>query len=107
MSLKALNTWTITIPSYENNIVESINSTIRLFFSDDTSFYFIVDNPTAIKLNADLSKIHLCTSRWLVTFNYSKSESLLLLFQLDRKSLETIYFSFIRPLLEYYVQIIH
>ena len=146
---------------YINDIVEAINSTIRLF-ADDTSLYFIVDNPTdaAEKINSDMEEIHQWASKWLVTFNPSKSESLLfsrkhnrthhspiymnqqpinevnlhkhlgitfssdckwhdhilelktkawhriniireLKFTLDRKSLKTIYFSFIRPLLEY------
>ena len=41
-----------------NDIVEEINSSIRLF-ADDTSLYIIVDDPldAAIKLNADLSRI--------------------------------------------------
>ena len=146
---------------YINDIVEDIDSSIRLF-ADDTSLYIIVDNPilAAEKLNTDLQKIHRWATQWLVSFNPAKSESLLisrkqiklfhppvmmsqnqinevvyhkhlgvifsnnctwhshiesikskswkrinimrkLKFQLDRKSLQTIYFSFIRPLLEY------
>ena len=44
---------------YINVIVESINSSIRLF-ADDTNLYIIVDNPlhAANQLNSDLSKIH-------------------------------------------------
>ena len=146
---------------YINDIVENINCSIR-FFADDTSLYIIVDDPldTAQLLNFDISKVHTWAKKWLVTFNPSKSESLLfsrklyrpyhppvcmnnqpitevtshkhigfvfcsdctwhdhfehikakawarinvmrkLKFQLDRKSLQIIYFSFIRPLLEY------
>ena len=146
---------------YINDIVEDINSSIRLF-ADDTSLYIIVDDPiqAAEQLNLDLAKIHHWADKWLVTFNPGKSESILLSrkhnkpyhppvllnqtqiaevnshkhlgitisndctwhehlelvkskawkrinimrklkFQLDRKSLQTIYFSFIRPLLEY------
>ncbi|MCG7869675.1 MAG: endonuclease/exonuclease/phosphatase family protein [Candidatus Thiodiazotropha taylori] len=146
---------------YINDIVENINSSIRLF-ADDTSLYIIVDDPTdaAITLNSDLYKIHKWATDWLVSFNPSKSESLIfsrkinkpyhppifmnnqqveevsthkhlglylsnncswhehidyiktkawqrintmrrLKFDLDRKSLQIIYFSFIRPLLEY------
>ena len=146
---------------YINDIVEDIHSCIRLF-ADDTSLYIIVDNPlqAADTLNADLAKIHSWVSKWLVSFNPSKSESIIfsrkhnrpfhpplnmdqqainevtshkhlglifsndcnwhehidyvktkawfrinimrkLKFQLDRKSLETIYILFIRPLLEY------
>ena len=146
---------------YINDIVEDINSTIHLF-ADDTSLYLIVDDPleAANTLNNDVSKVYAWAKKWLVAFNPSKSESLLisrkrlelyhppicmnnqpisevnshkhlgltlsndctwhahfeqiktkawtrinimrkLKFQLDRKSLQTIYFSFIRPLLEY------
>ena len=146
---------------YINDIVVDIHSSIRLF-ADDTSLYIIVDSPqqAANLLNADLAKIHLWASRWLVSFNPSKSESVTLSrkqnkslhpplnmaqlhineftshkhlglifsddgswhehidhvkakswfrlnimrklkLQLDRKSLDIIYTSFIRPLLEY------
>ena len=62
-----------------NDIVVDIHSSIRLF-ADDTSLYIIVDNPqqAANLLNADLAKIHLWASRWLVSFNPSKSESMTL-----------------------------
>lgn len=146
---------------YINDIVQDINSTIRLF-ADDTSLYIIVENPAiaAQILNSDIAKVYAWASKWLVTFNPDKSEALLvsrkynklnhppvhmdyqfisetdshkhlglilsnnctwhehfeyikskawkrvnvmrkLKSQLDRKSLQTIYFSFIRPLLEY------
>ena len=146
---------------YINDIAVDIHSSIRLF-ADDTSLYIIDANPqqAANLLNADLAKIPLWASRWLVSFNPSKSESMTLSrkqnkplhpplnmaqlninevtshkhlglifsndgswhehidhvkakswfrlnimrklkFQLDRKSLEIIYTSFIRPLLEY------
>ena len=44
---------------YINDIVENINSSIRLF-ADDTTLYISVDNPlhAANQLNSDLSKIH-------------------------------------------------
>ena len=135
---------------------------IICFFADDTSLYLIVEHPdvTAQLLNIDLETIAKWAKLWLVTFNPSKSESLLISrkvnvpihppifmhsqqltevtchkhlglhiskdctwheqieyikekawfrinimrkfkFLLDRKSLETIYFSFIRPILEY------
>ena len=53
-----------------NDIVDEINSSIRLF-ADDASLYIIVDDPldAAIKLNADLSRIDMWASMWLVTFN--------------------------------------
>ena len=42
-----------------NDIVEEINSSIRLF-ANDTCFYIVVDDPldSAIKLNTDLSRIN-------------------------------------------------
>ncbi|MCG8032736.1 MAG: hypothetical protein JAZ03_11255 [Candidatus Thiodiazotropha taylori] len=144
-----------------NDIVVDIGSHIRLF-ADDTSLFIVVNDPVnaADCLNSDLEKVSHWASTWLVTFNPSKSESLLisrkvnrpqhpplfmqnveinevdshkhlglylsqdctwhqhiefikekawcrinvmrkLKFKLDRKSLETIYTAFIRPLLEY------
>ena len=64
---------------YINDIVVDIHPSIRLF-ADDTSLYIIVDNPqqAATFLNADLAKIQLWASRWLVSFNPSKSESMTL-----------------------------
>ena len=146
---------------YINDIVENINSSIRLF-ADDTSLYIIVDDPiqAAEQLNSDLEKVNRWAKQWLVIFNPGKSEYILfsgkvnkpyhppvlmdqkqinevtshkhlgiifsgdctwhehleqiktkawarinvmrkLKFKLDRKSLQTIYFSFIRPLIEY------
>ena len=146
---------------YINDIVTDIGSNIRLF-ADDTSLFIIVDNPltAADCLNSDLSKISRWAATWLVSFNPTKTESLLISrklnqaghpplfiqnheitevkshkhlgvnitddctwhhhidyvkekawsrinvmrkvkFKLDRKSLETIYFVFVRPILEY------
>ena len=64
---------------YINDIVEDIHSCIRLF-ADDTTLYIIVDNPiqAAETLNTDLAKIHAWASKWLVTFNSSKPESIIL-----------------------------
>ena len=44
------------------------------------ALYIIVDTAVnaALKLNSDLLKIHSWATRWLVTFNPSKSESLLI-----------------------------
>ena len=146
---------------YINDIVSDIQSNIRLF-ADDTSLYLVVDHAiaTADILNSDISKITAWAKSWLVTFNPTKTESLLisrklikpihptlellhtqilevvshkhlgvflsndgswhshleyikskawarinimrkLKHVLDRKSLEKIYVSFIRPVLEY------
>ena len=63
---------------YINDIGRNINSSIRIF-ADDTSLYIIVENPiqAATMLNSDLSQIYTWASNWLVTFNPSKTESLL------------------------------
>ena len=63
---------------YSNDIVLDMHSCIRLF-ADDTSLYIIVNNPdnAAEILNADLETIHSWAKTWLVKFNPSKSESLL------------------------------
>ena len=64
---------------YINDIVHDIGSNIRLF-ADDTSLFIIVDNPliAATNLNTDLEKISRWAATWLVSFNPSKTESLLL-----------------------------
>ena len=64
---------------YINDIVVNINANVKLF-ADDTSLYLIVDDPneTANILNNDLETIHKWAETWLVKFNPSKSESLLL-----------------------------
>lgn len=146
---------------YINDIVNDINSNIRLF-ADDTGLFIVVDDPitSANTLNADLLKIENWANKWLVRFNPTKTESLLLSrksnhinhppvfmnnhlisevkehkhlgvflshdlswhkqieyikskawkrvnimrslkFKLDRVSLETVYITFIRPILEY------
>ena len=63
---------------YIYDIVENINSSIRLF-ADDTSLSIIVDNPTEAEnqLNSDLSKIHQWATKWLVKFNPAKPESVI------------------------------
>ena len=146
---------------YINDIVNDIGANIRLF-ADDTNLFVIVDDPvTAAEcLNADLSRILNWADTWLVSFNPTKTDSLLisrklrnpvhppiymqnqqisevethkhlgiflssdctwhthidyiknkawnririmrkLKFKIDRKSIEIIYKSFIRPILEY------
>ena len=62
---------------YINDIVDNINTTIRLF-ADETSLYIIADNPhnAARQLNTDLQMIHQWATQWLVTFNPTKSESI-------------------------------
>ena len=60
---------------YINDIVEDINSSIRLF-ADDTSLYIIVDGTiqAAETPNLDLEKVSLWAQQWLVTFNPAKSD---------------------------------
>ena len=63
---------------YINDIVNDIGSNIRLF-ADDTSLFIIVENPVtaAASLNIDLDRISQWAATWLVSFNPSKTESLL------------------------------
>ena len=61
---------------YINDIVENIISSIRLF-ADDTSLYIIVNDPldAAITLNWDLSRVNAWATKWHVSLNPAKSES--------------------------------
>ena len=70
---------------YINDIVEDICSHIRLF-SNDTSLFIIVDDPiaSAARLNIDLDKISRWAITWLVTFNHTKSEPVLVSRKLNR-----------------------
>ena len=146
---------------YINDIVRELNCNVRLF-ADDTSLYIVVENPVtaANLLNNNLRRVHSWAGIWLVDFNASKTESMLLTrkrnrpihpnlimdntilkevvthkhlglifsqncgwqahiedilkkawqriniirafkFKLDRASLERMYISFVRPVLEY------
>ena len=64
---------------YINFIVETLNCNVRLF-ADDTSLYVIVENPITAGniLNSNLSGMHAWSEQWLVNFNPSKTESLIL-----------------------------
>ena len=70
---------------YINDIVSDIGSNIRLF-ADDTSLYSIADNPTtaADLKNSDLLKISNWARIWLVDFNATKNEVLLLSRRINR-----------------------
>ena len=146
---------------YINDIVNIVQSSIRLF-ADDTTLFIRVDNATAATniLNTDLQEVETWSGQWLVSFNPTKTKSMIiskkrnptqypdlvfmsstlpnetvhkhlgltirsdltwsshikelitkgmkmvnilkyLQFRLNRKSLEILYLSFIRPLLEY------
>ena len=64
---------------YINDIVSEIDSNIRLF-ADDTSLYMVVDEPSSAApiMNADLNRIMQWADTWLVTFNPTKTDSLLI-----------------------------
>ena len=64
---------------YINDIVTDIGANRRLF-ADDTSLYIIVENPVdaSLCLNRDLQKISNWAQRWLVTYNASKNESMVI-----------------------------
>ena len=64
---------------YVNDIVQEINSTIRLF-ADDTSLYIIVESSeeAANTLNQDLNRISAWAEKWLVSFNPQKTDSMIL-----------------------------
>ena len=68
-----------------NDIVLDIGSNIRLF-ADDTSLYIIVDNPitAANCLNIDLERISKWAATWLIAFNPTKTESLLISRKLNK-----------------------
>jgi hypothetical protein len=62
-----------------NDIVSEINAEIKLF-TDDTSLYLIVDNPsdTAFLLNQDLNQIQRWSEKWLVKFDPNKTETMVI-----------------------------
>ena len=64
---------------FNNDIVNEIHVNIKLF-ADDTSLYLIVEHPDVKVqlLNIDLETIAKWAKLCLVTFNPSKSESLLI-----------------------------
>ena len=92
--LKVLFLVLFSLLFYINDIVENIDSSIRLF-ADDTSLYIIVDDSTgaAITPNSDLSKIHRWATDWLVSFNPSKSESLIFSRKVNKPYLPPIFWN--------------
>ena len=64
---------------YINAIVRTLNRNVRLF-ADDTSLYVVVENPAAAAniLNDDLINVHNWADQWLVSFNPSKTESMVI-----------------------------
>ena len=63
---------------YINDIILNINSSIGLF-ADDSGLYIIVENPvkSSVVLNSELSQVYTWASNWLVTYNSSKTQSIL------------------------------
>ncbi|XP_060607428.1 uncharacterized protein LOC132759634, partial [Ruditapes philippinarum] len=63
---------------YINDIVQDLQSNLNLF-ADDTSLYLVIENPqtAAQQLQSDIEIIAAWAEKWLVTFNPSKSESLI------------------------------
>ncbi len=64
---------------YINDIINNVDSQVKLF-ADDTSLFIIVEDPvTAAKsLNSDLNSISSWSNQWLVNFNPAKTECLLI-----------------------------
>ena len=58
---------------YINDIVTEIGSNIRLF-ADDTSLFFIVENPDTVAeiLNDDLHKMSVWAIDWLVKYQFKQ-----------------------------------
>lgn len=79
---------------YINDIVNEIQSSIRLF-ADDTTLYIIVDLPESAAqiLNNDLHRISLWSDLWLVKFNPKKTETMLCSRKRNRVIHPTLYFS--------------
>ena len=64
---------------YINDIVEEIQSNINSF-ADDTCLSMVVGNPSAAGtiLQNDINRIIVWADKWLIRFNLSKSESLII-----------------------------
>ena len=77
---------------YINYIVADIAFNIRLF-ADDTGLFIIVENPvlSADCLNRDLDKIKQWATTWLVSFNPSKTETLLISRKVNRPQQPTLF----------------
>ena len=148
---------------YIDDLVNGIQSNIRLF-ADDTTLYITVDDPdtACAQLNGDLDSIRMWADQWLVDFNPAKTKTMTISnkavqhpplyfnntelkdvaehkhlgltltdnlswsahvkgivqsaskmcdvlkqfkYKVDRQSLEAMYFTFIRPKLEYACQV--
>ena len=64
---------------YINDIVNIVRSPIRLF-ADDTTLFITVNDPAAAtaSLNSDLQEMERWSHQWLVTFNPSKTKTMII-----------------------------
>ena len=64
---------------YISDILDDIQTNINLF-ADDTSLSVVVGDPVCVEtiLLSDIDKLSRWAQKWLVTFNPSKSESLVI-----------------------------
>ena len=64
---------------YVNDIVDIVTSNIRLY-ADDVTLYITIDDPigSALTMNDDLKHIENWSKQWLVTFNSSKTKSMII-----------------------------
>ena len=66
----------ISFSSIYNDIVEKINTNIRLF-ADDTSLFTVIENQESIQLlNEDLIEIAQWSDDWLIILNHTKTNSM-------------------------------
>ena len=71
-----LCTWSLSILLYANEIVDNIESNIRLF-ADDTSLFTVIDNNDSLNvLTEDLHNIALWAQDWCIILNPSKTKSM-------------------------------
>ena len=68
-----------------NDIVDNIQSQVRLF-ADDTNIFLIVDNAieSADILNRHLNTITSWSNKWLVNFNSPKTETMVILWKINK-----------------------
>ena len=68
-----------------NDISEIVKSEIRIF-ADDTTLFVVGDDidVTTTALNNDLNSLQVWANQWLVTFNPSKTKSLLISTKTER-----------------------
>ena len=69
-STSRVNSWSLTIFIYINDLPNGLNSNVKLF-ADDTSLFSVVHNiiDSANLLNSDLSKINEWALQWKMSFN--------------------------------------